>query len=306
MSSPRKTEVVIVGGGGGAALAASLSAARAQFDPAKHNLTLISQLPYGIHLPATARMVTTAEGNLDSTDKAFIPLDKLFKPGNAGRVVQGKVTQVLDDRVVLENGSSVAFDYLVLATGSVWTGTTNFSALTSDEDVHAHVDSWRKKISVARSIVVVGGGAVGLGTSYPYDVVLDRILTPTYLALLELAAEIKHYHPRTVVTVVHAGDKLLNAAYPDKFRNRAKADLEAIGISVVLGDRVIDIPDEGVIGGESGGPASLRTSNGDTIEADLFVRYLPTQLLSHHSLKSRGKTFSLTVGLTSARNRFLP
>lgn len=53
-------------------------------------------------------------------------------------------------------------------------------------------------------------------------------------------------------------------------RDRAKTRLEANGINVVLGDRVLDIPDEGLLG-NNGNPASLQTSHGLTLEADLFV-----------------------------------
>lgn len=159
----RRTEVVIVGGSSGATLARALSSARAQFDPSKHNLTLISQLPYNVFMLSAARMVVTAEQNLDSTDVGgLVPLNKLFDSGNAGRVVQGKVTRVLEDHVQLENGSSIRYDYLVLATGSKWTGPMNFD-FTSPADVRSHITSWRQKISLAKNIVVVGGGAVGLG-----------------------------------------------------------------------------------------------------------------------------------------------
>jgi NADH dehydrogenase FAD-containing subunit len=165
----RKIEIVIVGGGSGASLASKLSAARAQFDPAKFNITLITPLPYNVFLLATARIVVTSEGSLDSTDQAFIPLDKVFnsEKGNAGRVLQGRVTNVLEDRVELDNGSSLRYDYLVLATGSLWTGPTNYSQYSSEGQVRSHVDKWRKKISSAKRIVIVGGGAVGIGMRPP-------------------------------------------------------------------------------------------------------------------------------------------
>lgn len=165
----QKTEVVIVGGSSGAVLALQLSAARAQFDPAKHNLTLITQLPYNVFLLATARMTvapSTTTPALDSTDGAFFSYDNLFAPGNAGRVLQGKVVQVLENpnTVLLESGESLKYDYLVLATGSKWTGPVAFDKFTSDREVNDHVKQWRSKVEKSNSIVIVGGGAVGIGT----------------------------------------------------------------------------------------------------------------------------------------------
>lgn len=166
MTSPtlnRKTEVVIIGGGGGAILARALSDAHKRFDPSKHNLTLINQLPYGIFLPSTIRMVVTAEQNLDSLALGgLMPFDKLFAPGNAGRFLQAKVARVLEGNVELVDGTLVSYDYLVIATGSNWTGPSYFD-YTSDADVRSHIASWRKKIASANRIVIVGGGSVGVG-----------------------------------------------------------------------------------------------------------------------------------------------
>lgn len=159
----RKTEVVIIGGGGGALLARALSEARKRFDPTKHNLTLISQLPYSVFLPSVVRMVVTAEQDLDSiASGGLMPFDKLFAPGNAGRFLQAKVARVLEGHVELVDGALVSYDYLVLAMGSHWTGPSYFD-FTTDADVRSHIANWRKKIASASRIVVVGGGSVGVG-----------------------------------------------------------------------------------------------------------------------------------------------
>lgn len=163
MTISGKNQVVIVGGSSGANVAALLSKARTQFDPAKNDLILISQLPYHVHLVASARLITTSDGNLDSTSQAFIPFDQMFAPGNAGTFVQGKVVHVFDGRVELEDGRSVPFDFLLLGLGSRWPDAMNFD-FTTDKEVQTHVDTWRSNISKAASIVIVGGGSVGVGT----------------------------------------------------------------------------------------------------------------------------------------------
>lgn len=165
MASPEKTQVVIVGGSSGAGVAALLSKARAKFDPARNELTLISQLPYHVHRIASARFITTSEGNLDSTSQAFFSFDKLFPPGSAGKFVQGKVIYVMEDHVELEDGRSIPFDFLVLALGSQWPAPMNFD-YTTDENVKEHIETWRDRIDKANSVTIIGGGAVGIGSSH--------------------------------------------------------------------------------------------------------------------------------------------
>ena len=68
---------------------------------------------------------------------------------------------------------------------------------------------------------------------------------------------------------MHGGDKLLNAAYPDKFRNWASTRVQRAGIDVVLGDMVENVePSNG----------SVSTKNGKSIKADLVVGTLSLSL----------------------------
>ncbi|KAF8316104.1 FAD/NAD(P)-binding domain-containing protein [Clavulina sp. PMI_390] len=248
-SSSKKVEIVIVGGGSGAALAFALSPS---LDSSKHNLTVISPLPFAIHNPAAARLVVTSAGNLESKQTgAFTPYDRLFKPGKPGRFLQGRVAAV-DDRektVTLEGtGDKIAYDYLVLATGSVWSGPLSFTQMNSEDDVLAQVTQWREKIAKADRIVLVGGGAVGI----------------------EMAGEIKLAYPSKSVTVINAFNKLLNDAYTDKFRDRGRDTLEAAGVSVIVDDRLDGVPAEGLVTNNSSG-ISLRTQKGAELVADLFI-----------------------------------
>lgn len=268
-----KTEVVIVGGSSGAILASQISAARTQFNPAKHNLTLVTQLPYNVFLVATARMTVTSSQALDSTEQAFFPYDNLFAPGNAGRVLQGKVVQVQEspNAVILESGESLKYDYLVLATGSKWTGPSAFDKYTSDREVHDHVKQWRSKVEKSNSIVIVGGGAVGIGTYlFLPDLIFLSMQPLNLFPFTELAGEIKSAFPSKSVTLVHSHSMLVNATYPDKFRLAVAKRFEVAGVKLILGEKVLDLPEEGA-GGEDKGRLSYNTSTGRTIEADLFV-----------------------------------
>jgi NADH dehydrogenase FAD-containing subunit len=118
MSTSNKQTIVIIGSGSGGALAHTLAP---KLDASKHELILISPLPYYLLLLPALRMIVTPEGNLNSTEKAKIPLDNLFPPGVPGRHIQGLVMSVEEKNVILEDGTTVDYDILVLATGSKWT-----------------------------------------------------------------------------------------------------------------------------------------------------------------------------------------
>jgi apoptosis-inducing factor 2 len=154
--------IAIIGAGSaGLTIAQNLSKS---IDPAKFDLVVISERSYFIHLPAGLRLVTTAEGKLE--DHAFIPYDKAFTPGKAGRFIFKKVKAV--ERTLIrfegEDGSddhTMRFDWLVVANGAKWEGPLDFPPTL--EEAKQFVGDWRRKIASARNIVIAGGGAVGCG-----------------------------------------------------------------------------------------------------------------------------------------------
>lgn len=158
-SDAGKKNVVLVGGGYGNIHVVNFLAKT--LDRARFNLVLVNPRPYYVHLIAALRVSVTAEGRLE--DQALIPYDKL--PGCT--LVQGKVAAIEEAGpgkggvLVLESGERVEYAALVLGTGSSWSGTTDFP--DPDEDVHEHINSWRSRFAKARNVVVVGGGAVGIG-----------------------------------------------------------------------------------------------------------------------------------------------
>ncbi|KIY49041.1 FAD/NAD(P)-binding domain-containing protein [Fistulina hepatica ATCC 64428] len=230
---PKK--IVIVGSGGGGKLAKALGA---QLDPAKYSLTLVEARDYFVYLPATARIATTDKGHLE--DKAFVPLDRIFEKGR-GTVVRGRVTAVdpATQTIKLNNGDTIAYDALVLATGSKWVGVLDLP--DDPEDVKAFVAKSRSQIKNAKSIALLGGGSVGI----------------------ELAGEIKETYPGKKVTIIQAFDKLLNPIYPDRFRCAFESRLAAMGIDVVYNEFVDAIPE--------GDYANVQTRSGKQIEADLVL-----------------------------------
>lgn len=151
-----KKEVVVIGGGSGAGFIHSLLQG---IDISRASITLISPHPYNVFMLATARMTVTSEGSLDNS--ALITYDGLI--GRGVKFIQGRVSRVLDGVVDLESGEGVKYDYLVVATGSTWEGPVSFP--DGDSPVKEHIRRWREKFSGASSVVVIGGGAVGIGAS---------------------------------------------------------------------------------------------------------------------------------------------
>lgn len=158
------TPQVVGGGGAGAAVARTLSA---KLDSSKFSLTLITARPFAIHMPAAIRMTTASEGHLENT--VLISYDKLFVNNN-GKLKIGRVASISDRKegggggeVVLTNGESVFYDALVLAPGSHWDGPLAFP--DGKEETVKYINEWRRKFEAAQSIVLGGGGAVGIGES---------------------------------------------------------------------------------------------------------------------------------------------
>lgn len=79
----------------------------------------------------------------------------------------------------------------------------------------------------------------------------------------ELAGELRHFQPNKNVTIVHSQAYLFKDRYPDKFRKYGLKKARALGINVILGDRVA-LPEEPY--------TSVTTEKGVKLEADLVVR----------------------------------
>ena len=100
--------------------------------------------------------------------KAFIPYSGVFENATGGSnhaVVQARVTDVQTDTVAIdrqfEGKSLIPFEYLVIATG---TRLTQPSGMPSDDKTECvnYLRSHQTQAQKAKSIVLVGGGAVGV------------------------------------------------------------------------------------------------------------------------------------------------
>ena len=189
MSSSKSPQTVVIVGGGSAGIL-TLNTLAAKLGPTSSTkIVLITPRPYHTNLPGTLRMLVSDEGHLEEKNFMYFPDE--FKTGNK-EVIIAKVVSIVDEgnnrHVVLDNGETVAYTVLLLTPGSVWEGPVAFPQEKNGD--LAWVKTWRDRFEKANEIVLVGGGAVSIGTCRAH-VFESKILT----SITELAGELKDIYP---------------------------------------------------------------------------------------------------------------
>lgn len=216
-------KIVIIGGG-----AAGVSFAQTiaeKLSPAETLITLIEKNDYYYHVFGSLR------GIVDKSyiPKLFIPYDDAF-PNNGNFVFkQATVTSIsYESRTVtyesrpegndgrLSPGTS-SYDYLILATGSSYPPPIKpGSGINSRKDIENSLLKTGEKIKEAESVLVIGGGAVGI----------------------EMAGEVKSFYPNKKVMLIDNHSELLSNQNVPKLRKPLKAALENLGVELILGQRL--------------------------------------------------------------------
>jgi NADH dehydrogenase len=271
----QKTQIVVVGGGaGGLELVRRLGA---RLGRRRHDIILLDRNRTHIWKPLLHEV---AAGSLDAN------LDEVGYRGHCHRwgyrFFWGSMEGVdRDDRRVIvaplidEDGSeligrhSIRYDYLVLAIGSV---TNDFGTAGVREhclflDDRVQADRFRNKLlnhclRVSRAI-----SQDGLSDQYVRVAIVGAGATGVELAaeLFNAAQALRHYglevfdETRLKVTIVEAGPRIL-PLLPEALADAAKAQLEALGVEVMAGRRVVEVTDNAVI-----------TAQGDIIQAEIKV-----------------------------------
>ncbi len=205
-----QAKVVIIGGGfAGARVAQDLSKLGVG------DVTLIDRKDY---FEVTYAMLRGLAGSDDLAKRARLRYADFFK----GTFVQAEVSSLAENAVTLADGTSVPFDYAVVASGSSY---RTFPAAKSRDAVtlearEQEFTSARAELAQSKNVLVVGGGAVGV----------------------ELAGEIADHHPDKSVTLAERGSRLLGELTP-KAGATAKRQLETLGVRVLL-DTMLSAEDE--------------------------------------------------------------
>ncbi|RLN59674.1 hypothetical protein BBJ28_00014534 [Nothophytophthora sp. Chile5] len=246
--------ILIIGGGpAGISTAQTLASELTPKDDTE--VIIMEKSKYYYHAVGTPRALVEAS----FTKNLFVPYDNVIPKAAASfvKVQRALVTRIVpganeveyapigeDDDTLCGPVKSLSYDYLVIATGSTYTvpikqPKNNFKRSTTESKL-AEV---RDQVKSANSILIVGGGAVGI----------------------EVAGEIKAKYPKKTVTIVEGGNKLVGSNnVRDKFRTKLTSYLKRLDVKVVLGERL-----ETRLTGNSFEKRTLRTDKGTEIESDI-------------------------------------
>ena len=152
------------------------------------------------------------------------------------RHVQKRAVGLQDKTLLLDDNNRLNFDYLVIATGAIF---NNWPYLNSGETKltarQKEVTAEGQKLADADSILIIGGGAVGV----------------------ELAGEIAYKWPNKKVTLAHSHERLLNRLSA-KSTKRAETLLRRMGVKIITNTRLSKQSD-----------GSWKDNNKNIITADL-------------------------------------
>ncbi|HZS79853.1 MAG TPA: NAD(P)/FAD-dependent oxidoreductase [Herbaspirillum sp.] len=251
--------VIIIGGGfGGLAAARELADARLDvtlIDRSNHHLfqpLLYQVATAGLSAPAISapiRSILAAQLNFTSLMAAVDDID-----------VARKV-------VVLEDGSDMAYDYLIVAAGSThsYFGHDEWAAFAPGLKTLADAFDIRHRILMAfeyaereddperraawLTFTVIGAGATGV----------EMAGTLIEIARHTLRGEFRRIDPRLAKVVLLEGSDHVLGAYPADLSEQARLQLLRLGVDVHTGSRVIDIDAECVRYIDKNGEQRLRS-----------------------------------------------
>ncbi len=247
---PRATShprVVVIGGGFG-----GLTAARGLSD-APVRVTLVDRSNHHLFQPL---LYQVAMAGLSPADIA-VPIRSVLNSHDNALVVLADVVGVdLEQRrVVLDDGESIDYDFLVIATGSKtnyfghddW-GRHALGLKTLDDalEIRRRVllafeaaererdDNARKRLL---TFIVIGGGPTGVEIAGALSELSRFVLADDYRAV---------HADSTRVILLEGQDRLLPGAFHESLAKKAHVQLEELGVEVRVGTMVQSIDEQGV------------------------------------------------------------
>ncbi|MEP2102804.1 MAG: FAD-dependent oxidoreductase [Parasphingorhabdus sp.] len=224
-------KITIIGGGyAGTMLARELD---------RHaDISLIEPREKWVHNVAMIRALARPE----LLDEIVMPYDKLLKNG---KIVRGRVASIDGNSAILEDGTEIAGDIIIIATGSTYAAPFK---MRSDDEAAFLTQTKRvmDQIDKAKNIAIVGAGAVGS----------------------ELAGELAFARPDKQVTLISADENLF-PTYPAKLGRSMQRQLGELGVKVRLGERIKKLKqtDAPFVPTKN----KIKLSDGFPIDADLVI-----------------------------------
>jgi NADH dehydrogenase FAD-containing subunit len=218
------THTLVIGGGFAGATAAQTLA------NAGVNVTLVDRKDYFEVTFAMLRNVTEFDA---WQDKARVRYRDFVR----GSFVQAGVVELSTNKAWLDNGDEIGFEQAIIASGSSYSSlpiAKSTDALTLDSR-HQELQTAAQSLAGARSVLIVGGGAVGV----------------------ELAGDIAYKYPLMKVTLADANGTILKA-YSKKTQRLALQQLLDLRVDVKTERRFV-----------SDGDSYVDAASGESIQADI-------------------------------------
>lgn len=242
---PRRPRVVIVGAGFGG-LNAAMGLRNANVD-----VTVIDRRNYHLFQPLLYQVATAGL----SPSQIATPIRRILASQKNATVLLEKVEGVdAPGRRVITENRTVAYDYLVIATGArhayfghdEWEDAApGLKSIGDATEIRARILTAFEKAEVAEddeerrkllTFVVVGGGPTGV----------ELAGAITELARKVIAEDFRNIDARSArVVLVEAGDRLLST-FPAALSASARKQLERLGVEVRLGRAVVRCDTTGV------------------------------------------------------------
>ncbi|MEX0647348.1 MAG: NAD(P)/FAD-dependent oxidoreductase [Balneolaceae bacterium] len=246
----QQKEVVIIGGGFGGISAAKVLA-KSDFE-----VTIIDKKNHHLFQPLLYQVATAA---LSPGDIAM-PIRSIFSKSKNIRTLLGEVTAIDKEKnvVQLRSGETISFDYLVAAPGTVYNyfGNEEWPQHAPALKTIDNALSIREKILVSLEkadqtkdpktrvpylvFAIIGGGPTGVEMAGAIAEITKKGLMMDYK---NISAD------ETRIYLIEAAPRIL-LGYPDRLAEKAKTDLEKLGVSVLTDSPVTDIQKEGVAIGD--------------------------------------------------------
>ncbi|HWQ15295.1 MAG TPA: NAD(P)/FAD-dependent oxidoreductase [Roseiflexaceae bacterium] len=240
-----RPHVVIVGGGFGGLYAANA------LRRAPVRVTVIDRTNHSVFFPLLYQVATAGL----SADEIASPIRTLLRRQRNAEVRMAEVTGVDSaQRAVLTSHGAIAYDYLILATGTRYSyfgrpewqrhapslksiaeaATIRDRILRAFE--RAELSDDPQEIQELLTFVLVGGGPTGV----------EMAGAIAELARTGLADEFRRIDPRQArIVLLEAGPRILSA-FPEDLARKSLRALERMGVEVRTGATVTDITAEGV------------------------------------------------------------
>jgi NADH:ubiquinone reductase (H+-translocating) len=244
-TSPRKKRVVIVGAGfGGLSVAKALG--NSSFD-----VTVIDRHNYHLFQPLLYQVATAG---LSPADIAS-PIRSILSGYKNAHVVLADVTGIrVDEKTVIAEDRHIPYDILIVATGAqhAYFGHDDWAAHAPGLKRIDDATYLRRRILVAferaetepdidkqrglLNFVVVGGGPTGV----------EMAGAIAELARKALAADFRKIDPRDARVILVQGLPKILPSFPPALSDRARKDLERLGVEVRLNQTVTQCDVDGV------------------------------------------------------------